>query len=202
MGAFIDLTGQKFGKLTVIKRVDNKGEKVAWQCICDCGKHTIVTGTALKSGNSKSCGCLKLEKPSNLRHGRHGIRLYNIWHSMKQRCYNSNNPTYRYYGERGITICPEWRVNFQAFYDWATANGYSDDLTIDRIDVNGNYEPSNCRWVDSVEQHNNTRRNVYFVYNGERLTLSQLAHKYNIPVVTLWSRIHNQKNSIEEAIKR
>ena len=190
MGRFIDLTGRKFGRLTVIDRVQNRGEKVAWKCLCECGNTSIVTGTALKSGKSKSCGCLKLENPSNLRHGKYGIRQYRIWIMMKQRCYNPKTPTYKHYGGRGITVCDEWLHNFQAFYDWAMANGYADDLTIDRKDVNGNYEPSNCRWATSEEQHTNTRRNVYFEYNGEKLTLSQLAHKYNIPVETLWNRIY------------
>lgn len=149
MGNFIDLTGKRFGKLTVLHRGVN-GKKVQWVCKCDCGKVTTVQGINLTNGHTRSCGCLISE--SNTKHGQWNTRLYRIYHAMKQRCYNSNCAPFPHYGGRGITICPEWKNDFQAFHDWAMSHGYSDELTIDRIDVNGNYEPGNCRWTTKTWQ--------------------------------------------------
>lgn len=107
-------------------------------------------------------------------------RLYSIWHNMKSRCYNPNTEKFMYYGGRGITVCEEWKNNFQAFYDWAISHGYRDDLTIDREDTNGNYEPSNCRWVDKYCQNNHTRKNHYITHNGETKTSSEWARESGI----------------------
>lgn len=155
MGKFIDLTGKRFGKLTVIQRVQNKGNKVNWLCQCDCGNTTIVQGSNLKNGHIRSCGCLISE--TNTKHGKWNSRIYRIYHAMKQRCYNSSSEHYDCYGGRGISICPEWLHDFQAFYNWAMSHGYSDELSIDRIDVNGNYEPGNCRWAEPSLQTFNQR---------------------------------------------
>ena len=133
MGAFIDLVGQKFGRLTVIERAENKNGRVAWICKCDCGKFTTVISKTLVNGDTKSCGCYHKDKVSV--HNKSKTRLYNIYVHVKQRCYNSKDDRYKNYGSRGITVCDEWLNDFQAFYDWAMANGYRDDLTIDRIDV-------------------------------------------------------------------
>lgn len=166
-----DLVGQRFGRLTVLERTNlRRRKKVLWRCLCDCGKETLVITNHLTNGNTKSCGCLHLEG-NRKTHGQCGTRLYRIWKSMKTRCYSPTSPIYKHYGGRGITICDEWQ-KFQPFYKWAMANGYSDKLSIDRIDVNGNYEPSNCRWATSEEQHNNTRRNVMLTCNGETLSLT------------------------------
>lgn len=151
-----NLAGQKYGLLTVVcRKGSSENRNATWLCICDCGKEKIVTSNALKFGYVKSCGCLNREISTI--HGKSNTRLYSIYNGMKHRCYNTQSESYRYYGARGITICDEWRNDFMNFYDWAINNGYSDDLSIDRIDVDGNYCPKNCRWVDFVTQANNKR---------------------------------------------
>lgn len=168
---FIDRTGQTFGRLTVLSRADdsvfkNGSRHVRWNCICNCGKEIIVDVTQLVTGHTKSCGCLRTDLlgKSNLKHGGYHDRLYKVFYNMKNRCYNENAGDYKYYGGRGITICDEWINSYESFKQWAYANGYDDSApkgqcTLDRIDVNGMYEPSNCRWVDMATQSRN-RRNV------------------------------------------
>lgn len=191
MGNFIDLTGQKFGRLTVIKRVENSKTKGAlWLCKCDCGNETIVQSGNLKNGNSKSCGCLNRENllKSITTHGLHNEKLYGVWKGMRQRCNNPTSPRYKDYGGRGIIICEEWN-NFKNFYDWAMSNGYKEGLSIDRIDNNNGYNPNNCRFTDRTIQSNNRRNNKIFTYKGQTHTLAEWASLYNMNYWALWSRI-------------
>lgn len=181
----IDLTGQVYERLTVIKRVDDyispSGDrKVQWLCKCKCGKEVIVTGNNLKNGNIKSCGCYNREllPKINSTHNASNTRLYHIWTCMKDRCYNPKNKKYKDYGGRGIIICDEWINDFEAFANWAYDNGYIENVsrgecTIDRIDVNGNYCQQNCRWVNQKVQTNNKRNNHYITYNGETHTVTE-----------------------------
>lgn len=189
MGKFIDLTGTRFNMLTVIERVgtDSSG-RVLWKCICDCGNETVVPSYCLTSGHTKSCGCLLIN--SHITHGQSYSHLYQIWHGMKNRCINPNMQDYSRYGGRGITVCDEWDNNYESFQDWALDNGYSEDLTIDRIDPNGNYEPDNCRWSTKKEQANNRVNNLYYSMNGENHTLSEWCDMFNLPYQTIYARIH------------
>ena len=264
-----DLTDQRFGRLLVIKRVENKKSRMAyWLCKCDCGKTTIVRGGHLTTGKIQSCGCLRNEliakvqhtkhknctvnhkrlvnvgdKFNNLtvisylenskylcrcdcgnlkvavsynllhnitrncgcsvkrytvglgikrgpyKHGKYKTRLYSIYAAMKDRCFNKKSRAYKYYGGRGITVCDEWKNDFMNFYNWAISNGYKDDLSIDRIDVNGNYEPNNCRWATYLQQANNTRKCVYIEYNNEKHTISEWARILHIDKETMRARL-------------
>lgn len=189
---FQDLSGQRFGRLTVIKRAENSKDGGArWLCKCDCGNEIIVKAGSLKSGNTQSCGCFEREQTviRNTKHNKCGTRIYQVWRDMKNRCYRPKTQSYKSHGARGITVCDEWLHDFQVFYDWAMANGYADNLTIDRIDVNGNYEPSNCRWATPKEQANNTRRNRFITYNGKKQTLQQWADEIGIKRQTIEKRL-------------
>lgn len=172
MRKFEDLTGKKFGKLTVIKYVfTNKNKKRCWLCKCDCGNEKIIPATLLVQQKVKSCGCLR-KNYFDKKHGLRNSRLYNIWCNMKSRCNNAKNPCYKNYGGRGITICEEWK-EFLPFYNWAMANGYKDNLTIDRINNDGNYCPENCRWTTWETQFNNRSDCHYISYNGITKTFTE-----------------------------
>ena len=180
---FIDLTGQRFGRLTVNKRAPKKynSKQAFWECTCDCGKIVIVPGGELRSGHTKSCGCYKTDLivQQGTSHGLSHSRIYSIWSDMKRRIFNSNHQYYRLYGGKGLSMDEKWVNDFQEFYNWSMDNGYSDDLTIDRIDNNKGYYPYNCRWTTTVVQANNTSRNHYIEINGETRTLAEWCKFYN-----------------------
>ncbi len=158
MPKFIDMTGEKYGRLTVIEYIGKqKYRKSLWLCKCECGNYTNVVRSNLISGKIQSCGCIKREKTGSLNkiHGMRHTRLYRIWLNMKTRCTNPNYKEFDRYMGRGIKICKEWADDFMSFYKWAMSNGYADDLSIDRIDNDGDYEPLNCKWSTAKEQSQN-----------------------------------------------
>lgn len=194
-----DLTGKRFNKLVVLERVENgKGDKSRWRCLCDCGNETIVSGNNLKAGGVKSCGCLRHAKHNT--HHLSNTRLYRIWDAMKNRCYLKTHSAYLYYGGRGITVCDAWKDNFEAFYGWAINNGYSEDLTIDRIDNDSGYSPENCKWSTREEQVNNRKSCVLITYNGETKNLMQWCKLLNLPYKLIHQRMYLKNISFEEAI--
>lgn len=166
MPKFVDFTGMRFGKLTVLKLMPrNKLKQTMWLCECDCGNKKIIVAQSLKDGKTKSCGCYQKEFPSKKTHGERWTRLYSIWIGMRKRCYTKTSKSYYCYGKIGITICKEWD-KYEVFRDWANSNGYRDNLTIDRIDPYGNYEPNNCRWATVEEQSINKKITLYIKIDG------------------------------------
>lgn len=195
----IDLTGQRFGRLVVVRRADPPFAKngcVRWHCHCDCGNETDVVGYNLRRGRTASCGCLQKEEHGT--HGQSGSRLYSIWRNMHTRCENPHSPHYDCYGGRGITVCEEW-YDLATFMQWAERTGYQEGLSIDRIDVNEGYNPVNCRWVTMREQQRNRRNNIKITYHGVTRCLSDWAVTLGINVVTLWHRIFRDGWDIERA---
>lgn len=203
----IEMIGRKFGKLTVIGKSEmrtSNGE-IKWICSCECGKTTIVKGSNLRGGKTKSCGCgvvdglragWKKEK-----HGGCGTRLYGIWRGMKNRATEKADKKHKKdYYDRGIRICDEWEHSFENFREWALSNGYADDLTIDRIDVNGGYCPENCRWITLAEQANNRRSNRNYTFDGKTQNIAQWARELNISEDMLRERLVLLGWSIEDAL--
>lgn len=202
-----------FLKVTGITRTD-KNRKM-FVCECDCGNVKLIEPAIWEQGIVKSCGCKRDEllSESLSTHGHSGDRLYRVYNSMKQRCYNKNNPNYENYGGRGITVCREWLDDFMNFYNWAIASGYDytaefGECTLDRIDVNGNYEPSNCRWADLELQANNKRpsnewkrRKKKYEYNGKKYNLEELCRIFNTSSMTVKYRMKKLGMTLEQALK-
>jgi len=201
-----DLAGQRFGRLVVLYDTgERKNGKVVWHCRCDCGNELDVRSDYLISGHTTSCGCYNRERAAET-HTTHGMSrqgeqrpVYLAWHAMLQRCENPSIKYYKDYGGRGITVCAEWHDPV-VFIDWALANGWRKGLTIDRINNNGNYEPSNCRWVTQKENNRNKRSNHLITFNGKTQTMAQWAEEVDIGPCTLRYRINNLHWPIERAL--
>lgn len=196
--------GEKFGELIIVKELEStntKRRKRQFLCRCSCGNEIPIVLDNLRSGHTKSCGCIKAKNISDS-HKTHGLshtRIYAIWNGIIQRCKNENYHNYLKYGKKGIQICSEW-LKFENFYNWSINNGYTDKLSIDRKDFNGNYEPSNCRWVDDIAQANNKSNNVKHTYKNFTGTISEICTKFNSNTKLVTSRIY-QGFTIEEAIE-
>lgn len=200
-----DLTGKRFGMLSVIKRSDERSNKKAyalWDCICDCGNKKTVPSMYLQNGHTTSCGCLSKEsrrRISGFNVSKHPI--YKKYQGMIYRCENKNARNYKNYGGRGISICDEWRNDFMSFYNWSINHGYKKGLTIDRIDVDGNYTPDNCRWVDNNVQANNKTNSRFLECDGKTLTVAQWSKETGISQGTINTRINALGRSVEDALK-
>lgn len=190
-----ELTGRKFGNLTVVRFDSTQKGHAYWLCRCDCGNTKLARGSHLIHGNVSSCGCGK----GHITHRESKTRLYTIWNDMRQRCENIKSPQYADYGGRGIFVCAEWH-NYENFRKWAFENGYANNLTIDRIDNNGCYCPENCRWATAKEQANNTRKTHLITYNGETHSVSEWARLLNIKQSTLSMRINKYGWSADKAL--
>ena len=202
-----DLTGQRFGRLTVIGLADTNTRKTYWVCQCDCGKLKNVRSDSLLSGAIRSCGCMKKEqdkknlintnmkKTQEAGFKRGNTRLYIIWRNMVKRCCDVHDARYHRYGGRGIAVCDEWREDFIAFHNWAMENGYSEDLTIDRIDNDGNYYPDNCRWSTAEEQARNRSTNIKITIGNATKTLTEWCEIFEVDYKTVLSR-YNRKGFI------
>ena len=200
-----DKTGMKFGKLTVIrflKKITDKNGKARYlyECKCECGNTIIRETGTLRENTMCSCGCYKAGT-LNKKHGlwSYDNKLYGVWQTMKGRCFKSTNTKYKNYGGRGISVCDEWKNDFKVFNDWAYKNGYKEGLTLDRIDVNGNYEPSNCRWITAKEQARNKTTSFFIEYNGEKRCLSEWASILNLSYKALFNRLKYKGWSVERA---
>lgn len=203
-----DLSGMKFGRWTVVNEAEpiitKSNRRIRyWHCICDCGTKRNVRENSLIQGKSMSCGCyhsdiMKVVGNYNTIHGMSNSRLYRIFNHMHNRCYNENDIRYNRYGGRGIYVADEWH-KFENFMRWALSNGYKDDLSIDRIDPNGNYCPENCRWAAKSTQSNNKTNNRFYTFNNEIHTIAEWAKVFNIPYKKLWKRLNSGWN-IERAL--
>lgn len=201
MSKLKDITGQKFSMLTVVSRAENaKSGKAMWSCVCDCGRATIVSGSNLRNGSVKSCGCLLHKTSPTKTHGQSKTRLYRIWSAIKNRCKNTNVPSYKDYGARGITVCDEWACSFKEFEKWALESGYSDELTIERIDNDKGYCPENCTWITKGEQAGHRRSCIMIEYKGKTQNLMQWCKELGLYYPRVHDRMYAGGMSFEEAI--
>jgi len=188
-----NIIGNRYGKLTVVELYGkDKHHNQIYRCICDCGNEQFASAYRLKSASVKSCGCLKKEQPKKAftTHGLRNHQLYIRWYKMKSRCNNPQDPRYKDYGGRGIRICSEWENDLRKFYEWSMTHGYSENLTLDRIDNDGDYTPDNCRWTDSYTQAANKRNNHCITLNGQTKILAEWCRIYNISPVCVVGRLH------------
>ena len=201
MGKRLDLTRQRFGRLTVVKYTGrSKNSHVMWFCKCDCGNETVVRDDSLKSGNTKSCGCLRLDRTreANTTHGKNKTPIYRTWVNIKSRCQNPKDKKYNIYGGRGIKVCEQWQ-KFENFYKDMQPHPGS-KYSIDRIDNNGDYEPSNCRWATAKQQANNRRSNHLITFKGKTQNMKQWAKEIGLNYSTLLLRINQLGWPLEKAL--
>lgn len=200
-----DMVGQRFGRLEVSAPVDNEKRGAYWLCVCDCGRTTVTRGASLRSGHTKSCGCLHDELSAqrttkrNQSHGESDTRLYGIWVDMRKRCENPKHTAFARYGGRGISVCENW-LEYENFANWAKETGYSDSLTIDRIENNGDYSPQNCRWTTRKTQARNKSNNTTYTYQGKTLTVPEWSELTGIKPSTLYARLTGYGWSVEKAL--
>lgn len=186
MRQIIDMTGQRFGRWTVLGCAGcDKHKQAMWLCRCGCGKELIVVGYNLRRGKSQGC-----RSCAATTHGENKTKLYRVWVDMRKRCYNKNSSGYKYYGGRGVSVCKEWAAYYETFRDWALENGYRRKLTIDRINNGGNYEPNNCRFVTMKQQQRNKRSNRLIAINGIKRTIAEWAEIAGVKYATLWDRVN------------
>jgi len=206
MSRIVDLTGRRFGRLVVLyESEERKGGRLTWHCRCNCGNEVDIIGRNLTSGHTKSCGCYNRERAAEV-HTVHGMSrkrkqhpIYWTWRAMLQRCEKPNSKQYKDYGGRGIAVCDEWH-DAQVFIGWALASGWQKGLTLDRIDNDGNYEPSNCHWVTRKENNRNKRSNRLITFNGKTQCLADWAEEVGMDFATLWHRLYRFHWSIERAL--
>lgn len=197
------MSGKKFSMLLAVNQNGKRANgNITWNCICDCGKSCTVDGHDLRSGKAKSCGCSrsKWSKEAITTHGMRYTKIYKTWEAMKRRCSNPNAERYKNYGGRGVRVCSEW-IQFAGFYRWALQSEYREDLSIERIDVNGNYEPNNCTWIPVNLQCFNKTNSRKFECQGKLLTIAEWSSLTHIPYAALYQRIVKLKWTPERAIK-
>ena len=200
MSKLIDITGNRYNHLVVLEKARVENGVAIWKCLCDCGNITYVRGQNLKSGAVKSCGCLRKAAKPTLKHNMSNTRLYRIWAAMKCRCYTPSHHSYNNYGGRGIKVFDLWKNSSDVFIDWAINNGYTDDMTIERIDVDGDYCPENCTWIPANKQQSNRTSCQYFTHNNETKNLTDWCSTLNLPYKQVHNRIYKLHWSFERAI--
>lgn len=203
LAKIIDMTDRKFSRLTVLRKADRKSSRVHWVCKCDCGKETIVDGSKLRNGHTKSCGCLQKDTIRKIRktHGYSRTPLYVRWTGIKQRCLNENHTSYDRYGGKGINICEEW-LDYEVFKEWAERNWYKPEFELDRIDNSKGYCPENCRWVSKGVNAQNKDNTVVFGQNNLTTTMKMLSKESGLTYRCLMSRYYRLKEKgLDQTVK-
>lgn len=207
MSKIKDLTGKKFGMIEVVKLDKIENRRTYWLCKCGCGKTFVRRSDIIQNKQIKSCGCYQKEnnKIIGVKHGdsrRNNVNpIYHIWQGMKDRCYNKNNPNSIHWLGRGIKVCNEWKNNYLSFKKWALENGYKKGLSLDRIDVNGNYEPTNCRWVTIEQQNKNTTRTKHITYKNKIYTVPEFASLFDVHPETVRYWLYRKNKTLKEFIE-